>query len=275
MGEVVGVFCSSHSPGMTGFPERADESQRANVERAFAQVRDRIADLAPDVIVAVSVEHFTNFFLANLPAFAVCTGEDFVGPVTAQMAQFLNVRQRRYPGHPSFASDLYSFALRSGFDPSLVAGDFQFDENFCVPLKFIDPGTSLPVVPIVVNAVNPPYPTLSRCFDFGRMLAEAVAQSDLRAVVLGTGGLSHFVGMRESGTIDAEFDSDFLNRLGSGELGSLTGIPDERIDRAGNGAHEIRTWIVAAGAAASPFEVLAYEPVSAWLTGTAVAMAVQ
>ena len=45
------------------------------------------------------------------------------------------------------------------------------------------------------------------------------------------------------------------------------------IDAAGNGAHEIRTWLVAAGAAGTGFDVLAYEPVQAWLTGTAVAAA--
>ena len=45
------------------------------------------------------------------------------------------------------------------------------------------------------------------------------------------------------------------------------------IDRAGTGAHEIGTWLVAAGAAGVGFDVLASEPVPTWLTGTAVAAA--
>ncbi|MGH3267417.1 MAG: hypothetical protein ACRDNS_36155, partial [Trebonia sp.] len=75
-GRVVGVFATSHSPGMTGFPDRAEPGKRAAVQRALAEVRDRIARLNPDVLVLVSVEHFTNFSLANLPAFAIGTATD-------------------------------------------------------------------------------------------------------------------------------------------------------------------------------------------------------
>jgi aromatic ring-opening dioxygenase catalytic subunit (LigB family) len=288
MGEIVGVFCTSHSPGITGFPERADREQRGRVEDAFATVRATLAKARPDVIVAVSVEHFTNFFVSNLPAFAICTASRFHGPVTPGMASFLRIRERDYPGHQGLAEHLYGFALEHAFDPALVAGDFSFDENFCVPLELLDPRTSVPVVPVIVNGVNPPYPTLRRCYDLGRMIRAAVeAYGELRVAVLSTGGLSHFVGMPEAGTIDTEFDTAFLRLLaggGAGDAGTtggagtaggaaLVSLSDADIDRAGNGAHEIRTWVVAAGAAGTTFTVLSYEPISAWLTGTAVAMA--
>jgi len=274
-GSVVGVFATSHSPGMTGFPERADAAQADAVTKALADVRDRIAALEPDAIIAVSVEHFSNFSLANLPAFAIATAGAYTGPVTAEMAGFLKIGQRSYPGHPGLGEHLYRFALESEFDPSLVQGDFEFDENFCVPLQFLDPQSRIPVVPIVVNGVNRPAPTLRRCYQFGRMLRAAVAaqQCAPRVVVLGTGGLSHWVGMRESGTINEAFDRNFLERLSSGDDAWLTDYRQEEIDQAGNGADEIRTWLVAAGAAGTAFDVLAYEPIPAWLTGTAVAAA--
>jgi protocatechuate 4,5-dioxygenase beta chain/2,3-dihydroxyphenylpropionate 1,2-dioxygenase len=102
--------------------------------------------------------------------------------------------------------------------------------------------------------------------------ATATARS---VVVLATGGLSHWVGMPQAGTINEGFDRDFLIRLESGDAERLTDYDDAVLDAAGNGAHEIRTWLVAAGAAGKgvPFETLAYEPVPEWLTGTAIAAA--
>jgi protocatechuate 4,5-dioxygenase beta chain/2,3-dihydroxyphenylpropionate 1,2-dioxygenase len=275
MGQVVGVFAAAHSPGMTGFPERAEPQKRAAVMDAFTTVRDRLTDLAPDAVIAVSVEHFTNFSLANLPAFAIGTAADYLGPVTEEMGAFLNITQRRYPGAAALGDHLYRFAISAEFDPALVAGDLDFDENFCVPLEFLDPDSRLPLVPVIVNGVNRPGPTARRCYAFGRMIRSAVEAQDQvgRVVVLATGGLSHWVGMREAGDINEEFDRDFLRRLAQDDPTELTAYRQDEIDAAGNGADEIRTWIVAAGAAGTGLDTLAYEPIPAWLTGTAVAAA--
>lgn len=274
-GRIVGAFTASHSPGITGWPERADEGQRVAVEQAYVDVRDRIDALRPDAVIAVSVEHFTNFHLGNLPAFAIATGDSYLGPVTREMGSFLDVEQHQYPGQAELGRHLYEFALDSEFDPSLVEGGLDFDENFCVPFKHIDPQSRFPMVPIIVNGVNPPWPSPKRCYDFGRMLQRAVeAQSIVeRVVVVGTGGLSHWVGLPESGQINEAFDRDFLERFESGDPERLTDYTREEIDEAGNGAHEIRTWLVAAGAAGTGFDVLVYEPVPAWLTGTSVTAA--
>lgn len=274
-GQIVGAFATSHAPGITGFPTRAKPAQRAAVEAAFADVRRRIELLAPDTVVVVSVEHFTNFFLSNLPTFAIATADSYLGPVTTEMAHFLHVGQRTHAGDAALGRHLYEFALRSEFDPSLIEGGFAFDENFSVPLHHIDPAGDLRLVPVILNGVNPPGPTAKRCLDFGRMIRAAVQSQRHaeRVVVLATGGLSHAVGMPESGTIDESFDREFLHRLEAGDWRGLTAYTDAQIEKAGNGAHEIRSWIVAAGAAGTPFTTLAYEPVPAWLTGTAVAAA--
>jgi Catalytic LigB subunit of aromatic ring-opening dioxygenase len=268
-----GAFAASHSPGITGFPQRAEPGARERVDAGYAELRRRVAASGARALVCVSVEHFTNFFLGNLPAFAIGTADGYLGPVTAQMGEFLRIPQRTYAGAAALGAHLYRYALDHDFDPSLVAGDHAFDENFCVPLHRLDPDATLPVVPIIVNAVNPPYPTPRRCYDFGAMLREAIEAQDVPAAVLATGGLSHWVGMPEAGQINEAFDRDFLDRLGAGDRSRLIDYTDEQIDAAGNGAHEIRTWLVAAGAAGRPFETLAYEPVPAWLTGTAVAAA--
>ncbi|WP_213571174.1 hypothetical protein [Rhodococcus sp. USK13] len=274
-GKIVGGFAASHSPGITGWPDRAEAVKRRNVEAAYAQARDRIEALRPDAIIAVSVEHFTNFNLGNLPAFAVATGESYLGPVTAEMANFVNVPQHRYPGAADLGQHIYRFALESEFDPALVEGGLDFDENFCVPFKHLDPDSRYPLAPIIVNGVNPPWPSPRRCYDFGKMLARAVSDQEAyeRVVIVGTGGLSHWVGLPESGNVNEEFDRDFLARLDDGDPTHLTAYTKDEIDAAGNGAHEIRTWLVAAGAVGVGFEILAYEAVPEWLTGTSVAAA--
>lgn len=274
-GRIVGAFTASHSPGITGWPERAEEGRRKAVEDAYAEARRRLDALQPDAIVAVSVEHFTNFHLGNLPAFAIATGDSYLGPVTAEMGSFINVEQHQYPGQAELGRHLYEFALESDFDPALVEGGLDFDENFCVPFKHLDPESRYPLVPVIVNGVNPPWPTPPRCYEFGRMIRRAVeAQTAVqRVVVVGTGGLSHWVGLPESGDINTDFDRDFLARLESGDAERLTAYTRQEIDEAGNGAHEIRTWLVAAGAVEVPFDVLVYEPVPEWLTGTSVAAA--
>lgn len=274
-GRIVGAFTASHSPGITGWPERADPGKRRAVENGYDEARQRIAALQPDAVIAVSVEHFTNFNLGNLPAFAVATGDSYLGPVTAEMAKFVKVEQHRYPGAADLGRHIYDFALQSEFDPSLVEGGMTFDENFCVPLKHLDPESEFPLVPIIVNGVNPPWPSPKRCYDFGKMLARAVAAQEQyeRVVVIGTGGLSHWVGLPESGTVNETFDRDFLQRFDDGDPERLTAYTQDDIDAAGNGAHEIRTWLVAAGAVEVGFDILAYEPVPEWLTGTAVAAA--
>lgn len=274
-GQVVGAFAASHSPGITGWPERVEPAVRQKVEGAYTEVRRRIDALEPDALIVVSVEHFTNFNLGNLPAFAIATGDSYLGPVTEEMAQFLNVSQRRHPGAATLGRHLYEFALNAEFDPALVEGGLDFDENFSVPLKHLDPEVRYPLVPVIVNGVNPPWPTPKRCYEFGRMIRDAVAaQTEARrVVVLSTGGLSHWVGLPESGNINQEFDRDFIERLTDGDANRLTDYSQAQIDLAGNGAHEIRTWLVAAGAAQVGFDVLTYEPVPEWLTGTAVAAA--
>lgn len=275
-GRILGAFTASHSPGITGWPERPDQTKKEKVYAAYDEIRRRIDEIEPDAIIAVSVEHFTNFSFGNLPAFAIATADSYLGPVTKEMGEFLDVEQHHYPGNGTLGRHIYEYALTADFDPALVEGGLAFDENFCVPFKLIDPESKYPLVPIIVNGVNPPWPTARRSYHFGEMIRAAVeAQSEVRkVVVVSTGGLSHWVGLPESGQVNEEFDRDFIERIESGDPERLKSYSPQDIDAAGNGAHEIRTWIVAAGASGgAPFDVLAYEPIPEWLTGTAVAAA--
>lgn len=296
MGEVVAAACVSHSPGLTGFPDAAPDAAERVLE-AFAALRTMVADTEPDAMVVVSSEHFTNFFVNNLPTFAVGAAAGYDMPASDALARFLCIDRCLYPGHQALGDALYRALLTGNFDPSLVAGGYGFDEGFAVPLALLGGArvrntaieqvgqesvraglpcgamSPVPVVPVVVNAVHPPMPSLERCYAFGQALGAALAEQHVaeRVAVVGSGGLSHWVGLPEAGQIDVDFDNVVLDALSAADGGGLCTLDEAMVDAAGNGAHEVRAWLVVAGIVGSvPFEVLAYEPVPAWLTGTAV-----
>jgi aromatic ring-opening dioxygenase catalytic subunit (LigB family) len=105
-------------------------------------------------------------------------------------------------------------------------------------------------VPIIVNSIFPPLPTLARCRDLGAAVATALARSTLgrRVALLATGGISHTVGAPGMERNDPAFDAEFLSALAQGDLGAACSHADARLDAAGNGTHEIRNWVAVAGA---------------------------
>jgi Catalytic LigB subunit of aromatic ring-opening dioxygenase len=129
----------------------------------------------------------------------------------------------------------------------------------------------------VVNAFAPPMPTLKRCYEIGAFVGACVGRwpGKQRVAVLGTGGLSHWVGPPETGKINEEFDRWFLDRLVAGgipEIANRYARYEDLEAVAGNGGHEIRDWLAVAGAMAPRLrpQLLAYEPLNAWATGTGI-----
>ena len=113
---------------------------------------------------------------------------------------------------------------------------------------------------------------LARCVEIGRVLGIAIrnAPTDDRVAVIGAGGLSHWVGHPRVGDIDEEFDRWFLDRLSERELAAVLALTDRQLSEAGNGAHEIRSWLTVAAAAGGRGTELAYEAIHPWITGMGV-----
>ena len=99
----------------------------------------------------------------------------------------------------------------------------------------------IPCVPVLLNTYYPPnQPSPRRCVDLGTALAGAVRAlpGGRRAVVIASGGLSHFV-------VDTELDALLLEGMRSGDLDALAALPASRMN---SGTSEGRNWLVAAGA---------------------------
>lgn len=272
MAHLVLIAASSHAPMMAAAPDSAPPAERATFFEAIGGLRGRLRAAAPDVLVIVSNEHFTNFFLDNFPPLCVGIGAHHTGPAEP----WLGIERGRVPGHAELAGHLLRSLTAAGIEPAF-SHRLTLDHGIMTVARQLDPAGELPVVPIIQNCAVAPMPTLRRAYALGAALASAVAEhpSDLRVALVGAGGLSHWVGHPRVGDVDDEFDRWFLAALASGDLEPVLDLPDDELELAGNGAHEIRSWLTAAGAAAAlgrpRAEVLGYASIRPWITGMGVA----
>ena len=109
---------------------------------------------------------------------------------------------------------LVRHAQRNSFDPGFTS-NAAIDYAFGIPLDFTGMD-GVPMVPVFVNAYVPPQPAMERCYAFGRVLGDGIRALGLRAVVVCSGGLSHYPGTErymDPGP-DTEFDLHFMEMMG-------------------------------------------------------------
>jgi aromatic ring-opening dioxygenase catalytic subunit (LigB family) len=290
--EIVGAFTCSHAGLIVARRDRAPAAQRDRVFGAYRAVQEEIARLRPDALVVVATDHLQAFPLSGVPAFSVG-----VGPVATGLGDG-GLPPCTVSVHQSLAQAVLDGCMARGVELAF-SEQVAIDHSFVMPLSLLTPRLDGPIVPVAQNCNVPPRPALQRSRDLGRAIRESIHDGPAgRAVVIGTGGLSHWVGsatrrafmnrpagtritelgahpvvLAETGEINQEFDRRFLDQVVTGQLGEFAATwTPERIEAvAGNGAQELRNWITTAAVVDDArAEVLAYEPVAEWLTGTAV-----
>lgn len=287
--EIVGAYACSHAGLVVSRADQARADQRAAVFGAFKQMGTAIAALEPDAIVIVATDHGKIYPLTGIPQFTIGVS------ATARAIGDAEIPPSELPVHQGFAQAILTGALDEGIDLA-YSEQMQIDHSFAMPLYLAE--TAIPIVPIAQNCNYPPLPTLARSYEVGRKLGAAIRRGPPgRVVLVGTGGLSHWVGSEEqqrfrrrpagtrlgvqqtpltltdTGPVNAAFDRAFLDVICGGRTPAwLREYTTERLyDEAGNGAQEIRNWLLVAGAMDDrPASVLAYADVAEWLTGTAV-----
>ncbi len=247
MADLVGVFAASHGPLIVRAWEALPAASQTKLTTMFTELGRRISAAQPDVLMVISPDHWVNFFLDNLPSFCIGVGETHDGPPEPWLAGYPHKHMR---GYAPLAQHLLERAFDDGFEPS-VSYKLKLDHGFCIPLwkAHLDP---LPaIVPVIINTVEPPFPTPARCLGFGRSLANAVKSfpGTLRVALLATGGLSHSIGEATMGAIDEAFDRECLQHLATDDHDALLKFLAQRLVAAGNGAAEMRNWLAAHGAA--------------------------
>jgi len=242
------VYCGacSHAPGITGRAERADTQTRQALETAFRRMGDEMRATRPDALVVIAAEHFANFFMNNMPAFAIGMADSYEGPIEDEA--FLRIGRTTVPGNKALSRRLIENVMQT-VDVA-YAEEWQFDHGISVPLHFLTPDYDLPIVPANINCQGPPLAPLARAWAFGEALRRAADAAPERIALIGTGGLSHWPATPDSGKINQEWDCEFLRRWSANDREALLSYTDAEIYReAGQGGFEIRTFIAAAAAA--------------------------
>ena len=259
----------SHAPGIRGRAEQADPTLREAFYAAFDEMREALEATRPDAIVVVAAEHFANFFMDNMPSFAIGMADFYDGPI--EDPDWLRIDKVRVPGNRDL-SQRFITRVMDGSDVS-YAEEWRFDHGIMVPLSFLTPGYDLPVIPVNINCQGPPLAPLHRAWTLGESIRAATDGLPERIAMIGTGGISHWPATPDSGKINEAWDRDFLDRWVRNDREALLAYDDLTVYAdAGQGGFEIRTFLaVSAAAAGAKGTVHFYAPIPIFAVGCTVA----
>lgn len=287
--DIVGAFACSHTGLIVTRKDDAKAAQRDAVYGAFEKIRQRLETLRPDALLMIAADHQRAFPLSGIPAFAIG-----LGPVAKGLGD-AGLQPCEVPVNQHVGQAVLEGCLRRDIDLTF-SEQVEIDHAFVMPLSLLTPKWDVPIVPFWQNCNVPPQPTFQRSRTVGKAIADSLrAGGPGKVVVIATGGLSHWVGDDErqefmhrpageryseigahpvtltaTGRVNEKFDHQFLDYATSGKLAKFVDewTPEHLESEAGNGAQELRTWVMAAAIAGdAPATLLGYEPVAEWLTG--------
>jgi 2,3-dihydroxyphenylpropionate 1,2-dioxygenase len=187
MAEIAGFVGMSHSPFATLLPPADVRGPGAKFLTDAERVRRAVEDLAPDAIVVVGPDHFHGNFYDVMPPFVL------------GVEQAVGFGDYGSPKGPLPVAGPLAWAVHegltdAGFDLSLSYA-LTVDHGIVQSYEMITGGTTLPLVPLVVNTAAPPLPSLSRCVALGHALGAALRSAAVpgRVLVAASGGLSHWL----------------------------------------------------------------------------------
>ena len=259
----------SHAPGITGRADQADPAAKDRLYAAFGDMREQLEASQPDALIVVAAEHFANFFMNNMPSFAVGMADFYDGPI--EDSAWLGVDDFRAPGDRDLSRRLITEVMQT-VDVS-YAEEWKFDHGIAVPLHFLTPNFDLPIIPVNVNCQGPPLAPIARAWAFGEAIRRAAESVPERVALIGTGGISHWPATPDSGKINEGWDREFLDRWCRNDKDALLGYDDVTVYAdAGQGGFEIRTFLTVSAAANGALgTVHYYEPIPIFAVGCTTA----
>ena len=210
---------------------------RYDAEIAFSTLRADLDRAKPDVLIVIANDQFVNFFWNNIPTFFVTIADRVQGQFTRHKFDYQNHKE------------LGNAIIRAGMEKGI---DFSYGEHIelqhtqTVPLYFLLPQPTLPILPIYVNTWVDPAPSPRRCYQVGELIRQVANSAKERVAILATGGLSHFPGSPRIGEIDEHFDHQLLEVMRKGEGRSLINYSVQDLLHAGD--TEFLNWMVVIGA---------------------------
>ena len=249
MAKIIGGVATTHVPsiGKAIADKKFNDPYWQPFFGGFDYVHYWLAREKPDVAVVFYNDHGLNFFLDKLPTFAVGAANEYRNedegwgiPVSRSIA-----------GDPALSWHIINALVADEFDITMCQ-DMLIDHAVTIPMTLMWPGEKWPVkiVPISINTVQHPLPSMKRCLKLGRSVGRALESypQDLRVMVVGTGGLSHQLDGKRAGFVNKEFDSLCMDALaGDPDTLTLYSIHDV-VEEAGAQGVEFLNWMAMRGA---------------------------
>jgi aromatic ring-opening dioxygenase catalytic subunit (LigB family) len=241
---IVGGFGVPHNPH---FPTLvANGSPPAGeIERLYGEVRARLDEVRPDVLLFITGDHYNVFWEACVPVFSIGVAESAAG-----CSDYPELAPREVRIDHELARALHTHAIAAGFDVGM-SQEFALDHTFIAPLELLR--SDVPIVPLWVNALIGPLPGAARCHALGRALAGA--PTDARVAVLASGSFSLEIGgpliseTSHTGVPDPAWMERVMELLRAGDVATLVAeASPEQLARAGNAGGELLEWITMLGA---------------------------
>lgn len=269
MANLVSAFCVPHDPLMTASPKIERQHLADSVLGGMEEVYKRLVDQNIDTVIVIGDDHYTKFGPHCLPQYLIATG-DLAGPEEP----WLNIERYEVPNNEALATHIRDFGFDNGFDWA-TATTLELEHGTMVPIHLcVKPKESgMKAIPIYLAAGVVPLIRMRRAYELGQMIGKAIEawEGDERVAIIGTGGLSHWVGTAEMGRVNEEFDRKILDHVEAGDAEAIINLDDQYVlEQAGNGAFELRNWVCAMGVAdATGAEHICYEAVNEWVCGCA------
>lgn len=244
MAEIVAAFGVPHTPNFPALV--AKQGPDCETARLYAEIAKHLHAVRPDVLVVYTDDHFNTFFLDNFPVFAIGVADRTSGP-NDQTA----MPSYRVAVEAPLASHLRAKAIADGFDLAL-AQEFELDHSIMVPLHFLTPEMTVPIVPLFINGLAPPLPSSQRCYALGQTVRAAIEDwpEHKRVAVIGSGSFSLEIGGpkippgERAGIPDPEWARRVQAHLEHARIGQLVEeATPSRLARAGNIGGELLNWI--------------------------------
>jgi 2,3-dihydroxyphenylpropionate 1,2-dioxygenase len=264
---IVGGAAVPHAPQLLSIPKSEDPAQVARVRATMHEIGEAFRKAEPDLVIVISNDHGDDFILRSVPPFMFHCGERARG-------RDAHAGWWTVDGKAGYA--LVERMQEEGFDPAFTL-DAALGTFFTIPVSYFGYGPDFPILPLFVNSYVAPQPSPTRCFGFGQALARGVARLGRRAVVIASGGLSHYPGTARyaSPGPDLAADEAIYRKLADGHLRYLLSFDAAELDKTGN--IELRAWLILAGALGvdRPPDIKLFEPnwhhtygLFAWMEGT-------
>lgn len=266
MAEIVGGFLVPHDPMVFTAPDAVPSSERTAVHDAYAATAHRLSQLQADVAIVIGADHYVLFGPGCLPPYLIVTG-DANGP----LERLPGIERKPVHVATDLASHIVAEGSRAGFDWP-VARAITLDHSIAIPQHAVVEPAGVPAtIPVYLNCGVEPLLPMERARALGNHLRDAVRSwpGDERVAVIGSGGISHWVGTAEMGRVNEAFDREILSRVVDGDLDTLSALDDVHLlAEAGNGSLELRTFVAAMAATKTESgDVIGYVPSPGWITG--------